>query len=85
MDNTLIRAVGKLRFETVSAEGQIALNQLIACALRQRQALKFYANPHNYIDGAPHLQQTDTQLAPLPDDGSVARYALGEDQLRHVN
>lgn len=76
IDNQLIRAVGKLQ---LSAGQSDALRIFIAIALRQRQALKFYALQDNYIDGVPHMQaHTDDQF---PDDGTVARYALGDDRV----
>lgn len=73
MDTTFIMALGKLRLNNTDE----TLEKFITIALRQRQALNFYAASENYIDHAPQIIDHDGLFA--HDDGAVARYALGED------
>lgn len=77
MDTQFVLAVGKLRLENQSE----LLEDFIKTALRLRQALNFYANPDNYIDGAPQLISLDGEAT--ADNGDVARYALKNEP--HIN
>lgn len=43
-----------------------------------RQALEFYAQPANYLDGAP-MHKDDTGLLTGEDNGWIARHALRKD------
>jgi hypothetical protein len=76
----LIEAVGMLRvYLTAQTETQEAMEDLIKLAVRQQKALQFYANRENYIDGvALHPDPSDGLLS-IPDEGTFARIALGED------
>lgn len=76
----LIEAVGTLRVSQLAkVEVDRALEDLIKIALRQQQALRFYADRSNYIDGVPMVKDNRGMLV-ADDEGSVARYALGEDR-----
>lgn len=58
-----------------------SLMELVVLATRQEEALKFYADRNNYIDGVAHLQD-DKGLLTIPDDeGYVAREAMGQDHV----
>lgn len=77
----VIEAIGVLR---LNQEAQMAVvdatNNLVRQVMVYRQALLFYANTENYIDGAPqHSNPFDEGLLTYEDNGQYARQALGED------
>lgn len=73
-----MEAIGTIRVALLAQEeNHAALNDLITLAVRQHEALRFYADARNYLDGVPMHEHEG--LLQLQDDGLTARLALGDD------
>jgi hypothetical protein len=69
--------VGALKFHLeVAPQLNEALGDLLTHVGRMEDALRFYANAHNYIEGVPLHPDKDGLLS-KEDIGQQARYALG--------
>lgn len=70
--NDINQAVSQLRVRQLAMESEhAAMDLLLKEVLRFRKALQYYADPKNYLDGSPMLE--DFALA---DDGRTAQVAL---------
>lgn len=76
----LVEAAGTVRVHLeASDEVQSCINDIMQLAFRYENALKFYSNRDNYIDGVPMQRAPEDGLLSESDEGSIARHALGQD------